>query len=418
MSIGYACLTVGVPNTEMKSCIMKNANDENLIRLIEHNLNSLASIIDYNIRNDIKLFRISSDIIPFGSSPANKLHWWETFDHRLKTIGRKILENGMRVSMHPGQYTVINSTNEDVVDRAIEDLKYHDRFLNSLGVGAAHKIILHIGGIYHDKGEAIQRFADNYERLQPSIKRRLVIENDEKLFDICDVLKIGKDLNIPVVYDNLHNAVNPFDNIKTDSYWIERCKHTWRPVDGLQKVHYSQQNPSKKSGAHADSIGINSFLKFYNEVGRKDLDIMLEVKDKNISAIKCINCTQPDLKGNRLEIEWARYKYKILENSQESYLGIRKIFREKHNHSALLFYNLIEEALMINPNTGSSINAAQHVWGYFKNQANEKEKNAFISYIEKMENNEKSRAVVKRFLQRMAIKYERDYLMDSYYFVY
>ncbi|NLY37014.1 MAG: hypothetical protein GX046_07255, partial [Tissierellia bacterium] len=71
MKIGYACLTLGVEETNFKTCILKNASEENLLSIIEHNLNSLDGIIDYNIENNIKLFRISSGIIPFGSSPAN-----------------------------------------------------------------------------------------------------------------------------------------------------------------------------------------------------------------------------------------------------------------------------------------------------------------------------------------------------------
>lgn len=418
MRIGYACLTVGVPNTELKSCILKNASEENLIRIIDHNLNALENIIDYNIKNEIKLFRISSDIIPFGSYPANKLVWWKIFDSRLQALGSKIMVNGLRVSMHPGQYTVINSNNEDVVSRAIEDLIYHDRVLNSLGVDDGNKIILHIGGIYNNKEEAIERFSLNYEKLKPSIKRRLVIENDEKSYNIQDVLQIGKDLKIPVVFDNLHNAVNPYDHTKPDSYWIEQCRETWTEKDGLQKMHYSQQNPGKKPGAHSDSIRINPFIEFYESLGREDLDIMLEVKDKNISALKCINCTRKVFERTRIETEWGRYKYKILENSQESYLEIRALFREDQIFLARQFYNLIEEALDKKTDTGNFQNAAMHVWGYFKNQASENEKKAFLQHIENRNMSDRSMQAVKRFLHKMAIKYKQDYLLDSYYFVY
>ncbi len=416
--IGYACLTAGVPDTELKSCILKNASEDNLIRIIDHNLTALENIINYNIKNEIKLFRISSDIIPFGSNPVNKLVWWEIFGSRLHSMGSKIMENGLLVSMHPGQYTVINSNNEAVVSRAIDDLIYHDRVLNSLGVDEGNKIILHIGGTYHDKEEAIGRFSRNYEKLETSIKSRLVIENDEKSYNIQDVLQIGRDLKIPVVFDNLHNAVNPYDHTKPDSYWIEQCRETWTEKDGFQKVHYSQQNPGKKPGAHSDSIRINPFIKFYEALGREDLDIMLEVKDKNISALKCINCTRQDIKRARIETEWGRYKYKILENSQERYLEIRAFFRDSQIFSARDFYNLIEEALDEKTDPGNFLNAAMHVWGYFKNQASDKEKKAFLQHTESRDMNDRSMKAVKRFLHKMALKYRQNYLLDSYYFVY
>ena len=418
MKIGYACLTAGVPDTELKSCILKNASEDNLTRIIDHNLNALENIIDYNIKNEIKLFRISSDIIPFGSNHVNKLVWWEIFGSRFKSLGSKIIANGLRVSMHPGQYTVINSNNEDVVSRAIDDLIYHDRVLNSLGVDCGNKIILHIGGIYNDKEDAIGRFSRNYDKLASSIKNRLVIENDEKSYNIQDVLKIGKDLKIPVVYDNLHNAVNPYDHTKTDCYWIEQCRETWTEKDGMQKVHYSQQNPGKKPGAHSDSIRINHFIEFYEALEREDLDIMLEVKDKNISALKCINCTRQDVKRTRIETEWGRYKYKILENSQEIYLEIRALFRDDQFIPVIDFYNLIEAALDKKADPGNFLNSAMHVWGYFKNLADEKEKKSFLQHVENRDVSDRSMKAVKRFLHKMAIKYKQDYLLDSYYFVY
>lgn len=118
----------------------------------------LDRVLDYNIQNGIKLFRISSDIIPFGSHPVNTLEWQEIFNGKLKEIGHKALTKGIRLSMHPGQYTVLNSPDESVVARAAEDLRYHARFMDAMGLGKEHKIILHIGSIDGDKTEAVKRF--------------------------------------------------------------------------------------------------------------------------------------------------------------------------------------------------------------------------------------------------------------------
>lgn len=288
MRIGYACLTVGVPNTGMKSCMMKNASEDRLLELISHNLTSLDHILDYNIANNIRLFRISSDLIPFGSSYVNSIPWWEVYQSKLLKLGEKILANGIRVSMHPGQYTVINSPKEEVVSRAMEDLRYHTKVLDSLGVGTEHKIILHIGGVYNDKKSAMLRFISNYNYLDDSIKDRIVLENDDKLFHIGDVLEIGACLDAPVVFDNLHNEINPFDRLKNEVHLINECKKTWKEGDGLQKIHYSQQAPNKQPGSHSESIQVDRFIHFCKSLGREDIDIMLEVKDKNISAVNCI----------------------------------------------------------------------------------------------------------------------------------
>lgn len=288
MRIGYACLTVGVPHTAFRSCLLKNASEQKLAELIEHNLDSLDHILDYNLQNQIDLFRITSDLIPFGSSPVNQLPWPSLFAHRFLQLGEKIRQNGLRVSMHPGQYTVLNSPDPRVVRNALADLAYHTQVLDLLGVSGAHKIILHIGGVYGDKPQAIRRFIANYGLLDPSIRQRLVIENDDRSYTIDDVLEISAFIQAPVVFDNLHHAANHRDPTGTEISRILECRKTWQPKDGLQKIHYSQQAAGKRSGAHSESINLDDFMAFYQGLGGLDLDIMLEVKDKNISAIQCL----------------------------------------------------------------------------------------------------------------------------------
>ncbi len=289
MRIGYACLAIGVPDTGIKSCIMKNASEAKLLELISHNLDSLENIIDYNIENNIRLFRISSNLIPFGSSIINKIPWWDLFHTDFLRIGQKIKDSGIRVSMHPGQYTVINSPNEEIVKRAVDDLYYHSRVLGSLGVGKDHKIILHIGGVYNDKKSSISRFVTNFCNMPIFIRDRIVLENDDKSYNICDVLEIGAVIGLPVVFDNLHNEINPCDRGENDVFRINECKKTWKEGDGIQKIHYSQQDPAKRPGSHSNSICLERFTAFYNSLERDDIDVMLEVKDKNLSAVNCIS---------------------------------------------------------------------------------------------------------------------------------
>lgn len=416
MKIGYACLTVGVPNVQQGTCRQKNATEQVLRDLIQNNLQALQNIIDYNIKNDIFLFRISSDLIPFGSSPVNALPWAEIFKREFEEIGHKIKQNGMRVSMHPGQYTVLNSNDEDVVRRAIEDLRYHTLVLDSMGLSGAHKLILHIGGVYQDKQEAIERFQRNYKSLDEGVKARLVIENDDKSYGIQDVLSIGERLGIPVVFDNLHHSVKPSDSERTELEWINACKVTWKQKDGMQKIHYSQQDTKKKAGSHSAYIRIDEFIRFYDKLNRRDIDMMLEVKDKNLSAVKCINCTSLNKKLKDLELEWSKYKYAVLEKSQEHYQSIRTMLSTGEQYSPVDFYRLIEEALSMPVVVGSGVNAAQHVWGYFKKQATEKEKQQFLRLMEKAETELSLFASVKKFLWRLVIKYEQAYLLYAYYF--
>ena len=287
-SIGYACLTVAEPGTRFRNCRIANATAQNLRRLVSDNLLSLKKIFHYNIRNNIRLFRISSDIIPYAGHPIDTVLWQSEFSCHLEELGRIITDNALRVSMHPGQYTVLNSPKSAVVNAARADLQYHAGFLDALGVGCEHKIVLHIGGGYGDKPVAMQRFIESFSELPANVRRRLVIENDDKVYTIADVLAIATQITAPVVFDSLHHEINHPVKNATDAVWINRCRATWTAVDDRQKIHYSQQQAGGRAGSHSQTIDVEQFMQYYDHLPEKAVDIMLEVKDKNISAVNCI----------------------------------------------------------------------------------------------------------------------------------
>lgn len=416
MSIGYASRVIGTEHMTMKSCKLKNATYDRLVTLIEQNLSSLETILDYNHNNEIELFRISSDIIPFGSSIASSIPWQEQFKHQLTAIGDKIKHCNMRVSMHPGQYTVLNSPDRSVVKRSIEELSYHASFLDSLGMDSTHKIVLHIGGVYGEKKAALLGFMKHYLDLDSSTQQRLVLENDDKFYHIGDLLELSAQLGIPVVYDTLHNQINCCDQTKNNVYWISQCQATWKTRDGRQKIHYSQQDKSKQAGSHSKTIEINEFLDFYTSLEDDKPDIMLEVKDKNLSAIKCIHCTSLKRNIRVLEEEWSRYKYLVLEKAPNDYKAIRTLLKDKGAYPALTFYQYIEHAFSQEAVLGTSINAALHVWGYFKDMTSLREKERFQKLLEQCKNGDCQIGTVKRYLYRLSQTYQKHYLLQSYYF--
>ena len=416
MSIGYACIHIGSENIKLSSIRIKNATKENLRNVISRNLDALEAIIRYNINNKIGLFRISSDIIPLGSHPANTIKWWAEFEDRLKEIGDFIDKSRMRVSMHPGQYTVLNSIRKDVVEKSIDDLAYHCKFLDSLECDSSAKIILHIGGVYQDKAESIERFINIYQSLNQNIKDRLVIENDDKSYNIDDVLSISKKIRIPVVFDNLHHRLNNAQSKISEYEWIDICEETWKPEDGKQKIHYSQKSKDGKRGAHSNSIIADEFMQFYNGLVSKDIDIMLEVKDKNLSAVKCNLLLKKDVKSNDLENEWTKYKYLVLSRSSDIYHEIRDLLKDKANPDVIRFYTFIESALSLKENIGAEINAAQHVWGYVNKKASASEKKRFELLIDRYQNGEISAKTIKAFLFKLAKVQSVDYLVKSLYF--
>lgn len=417
MKIGYACLVVGVPDTTMKTTRKANATDERLTELIQNNLASMENMIDYNIKHGIKMYRISSDIIPFGSDlEMNQLDWVNLFTENLKQLGKKIRDHDIRISMHPGQYTVLNSLDEGVVNRAVVDLEYHTQFLDALEVNDSHKIILHIGGVYGDKDAAKSRFIEVYKRLSDRVRARLIIENDHSLYTVSDVLEISEATGAPVVYDNLHNACNPSDPTVSDAEWIKKAKETWKSADGRMKIHYSQQKTGGRLGAHTDTIYIEPFMAFYEEVAPLNVDIMLEVKDKNLSAVKANLATTDNPQIKDLENEWARYKYAVLGHSPINYQAIRTLLKDKSAYPVVEFYRLIEEALDTAPQKNIELNGLDHVWGHLKNKATDKEATRFSKMKEQWLVDEIKLSRLKKWLYRLAEKYNETYLLQSLYF--
>lgn len=340
MKIGYACICLEEPSVNMCTCIMRFATEDRLCDIIEHNLQSLKNILIYNERQHIQMFRISSDLIPFGSSPVNQVNWQKRYHLQFQELGRYIKSHGLRVSMHPGQYTLLNSPREDVVHRSILDLQYHCAVLDAMELDSTHKLILHIGGVYGDKESAIQRFLTVYQQLPASIKKRLVIENDDHYYNLEEVWQISCQTGIPVVFDNLHHQILPSCANYSMREWMDRIAATWRITDGVPKIHYSEQAPNKRIGAHADAICITAFESFLNQLSDLNADIMLEVKDKNLSAGKAVQLLY-GTEASKLEM-WNRYQYLIFAHSPFAYRKIAETVREDTSRA---FIQKIEHAL-------------------------------------------------------------------------
>lgn len=414
--IGYACQNLDILDNKYKTVRVANFNDEIGKQLIAHNLKVLEDTIDYNIENDIKLFRISSSLIPFASnSKIMKFDWKNEFANTLERIRNKIVFNDIRISMHPGQYVILNSLNDKTIQSSIDELDYHADVIEVLGGCKKNKMIVHIGGVFNNKTESINRFIDVVNhRLSKKIKDHLVIENDDRLYNIEDVLYISSMTKLPVVFDNLHNEINKGPSHYDNRTILTKVLATWKSEDGRAKIHYSQQATNKRIGAHTETINAEQFLKFYLPLEDLSFDIMLEVKDKNRSAIKINLLFDNDIKV--AEKEWSRYKYLVLGKSASNYLKIREILKNKSQFKADEFYRIIDDSLLMEENVPSEVNALQHVYGYFKKMASKKEKEVFLSNLMKYQESKITLNKVKKQLRTLALKYEINYLINSYYF--
>jgi UV DNA damage endonuclease len=294
MRIGYPCINRTIGCTANSTFRLKSYSETRLKQTVENNLECLLRILKFNLEHKLSFFRISSDLVPFASHPINKFNWKGHFQEEFEEIGEFITKNRMRISMHPDQFTLINSIKEDIFERSKNELKYHAQILDLLKLDTSAKIQIHVGGAYGDKEKSMERFVTRFGMLDDSIIRRLVIENDDKLYDLNDCLKINAQIQIPILFDVFHHKLN---NSKTytaeDSF---KCTtKTWNEKrDGIPMVDYSSQEPNGSPRQHTEIINIEDFDLFLKQTQQFDFDLMLEIKDKEKSAIKAITLAIKD----------------------------------------------------------------------------------------------------------------------------
>ncbi len=188
--------------------------------------------------------------------------------------------------MHPDQFVLINSTNEKVTQSSIRELQYHCDILDAMCLDQSAKIQIHVRGAYGEKTSSINTFIRRYDAfLSESIKERLVIENDDHLFGLDDCMIIHQQTSMPIVFDNFHHE--RFGDGKSLGDSIKKSNSTWKKAkDGPPIMDYSSQQLGERKGKHADTIDISLFKRFVLTVKDSDADIMLEIKDKERSALK------------------------------------------------------------------------------------------------------------------------------------
>ena len=294
MRIGYPCINRTIGCNANSTFRLKSYSETRLEESIKNNLDCLRRILRFNLENRIFFFRISSDTIPFASHPINRFNWQKCFQEEFEEIGEFIAKNRMRISTHPDQFTLINSLREDIFERSENELKYHAQMLDLMKLDASAKIQIHVGGAYGDKKKSLERFVTRFKELDCSITRRLVIENDDKLYDLNDCLKINAQIQIPVLLDVFHNKLNN-SGTQTEQECFQLAAKTWnKRRDGVLMVDYSSQKLNGLPRQHSEAIDTRDFGLFLKQTMPFDFDVMLEIKDKEKSAIKAIELALKD----------------------------------------------------------------------------------------------------------------------------
>ncbi len=287
--IGYACMNATLGLSTNHKFRLANLTIERLRDAVGQNLDALETILPWNAERGIRLFRVGSELIPFASHQQFTFDWRAEFGERMRAIGALARGLGIRLSMHPGQYTLLNSPRPEVNQRAIDELQWAAEAMEILDPETG-TIVLHVGGMYGDKLAAEERFTESFHQLSPLVKRFLVLENDDTTWALSDVLPLCQQLGIPLVFDIYHHKCLPKSGDwkagLTDQ--LEQVAATWG--GRVPKIHLSSKG-ERGRGAHADLISAEDFEEIkaiMADVRPADApyDIMVEAKLKDIAVLE------------------------------------------------------------------------------------------------------------------------------------
>ena len=302
MNYGYACINETLSNvpkkrrvTTNRSMIKRTFKEKGIAYASElalQNVLDLEKILKWNEMHDIKFYRMSSDIFPWSSEyEFEELPDINTIKRVLNRVGLYAVNNGHRLTFHPGPFCCLASPNHSVVEKTCKELNNHSKIFDMMGFPPSHynKINIHVGGTYGDKEKTAARFVENFLRsggLEENTRKRFTLENDDKasMWSVREIHeKIYPHTGIPIVFDYHHHRF--CDGGLSEKEALELAASTW-PNDIDPVVHVSesraaeQGDPKIRPQAHSDFIE-----KEVNSYGQRH-DIMLECKKKELALLR------------------------------------------------------------------------------------------------------------------------------------
>jgi UV DNA damage endonuclease len=268
-------------------------------------LERLDAILTYLDDHAIGMYRMATALAPYASHPDLPRFRDQPREcaQRLAEVGARARALGVRLSTHPGQYTVLNSEDDRVQRLAVEEIEVQAEILDGMGLGPEAVVVLHVGGAAGGVAAGLDRFERGFACLSPAARARVVVENDDRSFGTADVLRLAQGIGRPMVWDVLHHHCHDPDRIP-DREALALAVATW-PAGVRPKVHFSTPRTAveerrRRVGrrverslvlpplrAHADLIDPIAFEHFARETARGlDLDVMLEAKAKDLALLR------------------------------------------------------------------------------------------------------------------------------------
>jgi UV DNA damage endonuclease len=263
---------------------------------LAHSIVLLNDVFDHLEAIDVRVYRMSSSTVPYGTHPD-----LPHLDYRgqiveceeaLAILGAKAAALGLRLSTHPGQYTVLSSPDEELARKSRLDVEQDTLLLDALGADEEGVVVVHVGGVYGDKDAALDRWARSFDALSERARERIVVEHDERSFGLTDVLWLHARTGVRVVFDLHHQRCNPgeWEGVREP---LTAALDTW-PVGVRPKVHVSSPRTEARvvGGArraplleqHAEFVSpwdVTDLL----EAADRPLDVVVEAKAKDEAVL-------------------------------------------------------------------------------------------------------------------------------------
>jgi UV DNA damage repair endonuclease len=285
----------------------RDVAEQRLWDLMTHNIGSIYKLVERigTLDERLRMVRLGSDILPVYTEPSWSYYWRQPYvqnycEREFGKVGELARSLDVRLSFHPGQFTVLASDSPEIVERSIEEFEYHVDMIRWMGYGREFqdfKCNVHIAGRLGHEG-----IRAAYAKLSPEARNTITIENEENAHGLDDCLNL-RDL-LPIVLDIHHHWCREGEYISPSDPRVQMVHESWRGV--RPTLHYSVSredyldlhgcdimpdmtmllesgHKKQKLRAHSDfywNRAVNQWAReFYN-----DFDIMCESKAKNLAS--------------------------------------------------------------------------------------------------------------------------------------
>lgn len=291
--LGYCCLCKSVGDKgKFRAMTVKKAtsmNEDDRYKEIQQrtreNFSNLYDITKWNIENNIRMYRVSSDMAVLHTHEICNYDFRE--DSVVIDLANKIKEmakdNDILHTIHCDQFNVINSDREEVFQNTIKSLEYHCDLMDMLGIKYN---CIHVGGKKGGVELGKERFVNNFIRMPERVQKSIMLENCDKSYNVSNTLELCEILDIPMTYDYHHSRI--LKSELSDSEYMDRIVDTWKGQECIGHLS-SSADEYKLVSKHHDYITEEDMIDFIKVTGGR-INCELECKQKDLALLRIKAC--------------------------------------------------------------------------------------------------------------------------------